>query len=372
MNKKVLLVFGTRPEAIKMAPIVIALKKVQGFNVKVCVTAQHREMLDQVLRVFDIIPDYDLNIMAKNQSLADITSAIMAQLPAILDDFKPDLILVHGDTATTFAAALSAFYSGIDVGHVEAGLRTGNIKSPWPEEANRRLVSVIAKLHFAPTEVSKRNLLNECIHEHNIFVTGNTVVDALLYAREKVLEGTELRAIYDKKYPFVKNTKQMILVTGHRRESFGSGFEEICHALLELAQKYPNVAIVYPVHLNPMVRKPVNRILKDIASIYLIEPLEYLPFVYFMEKATLILTDSGGIQEEAPTLGKPVVVMRDISERPEALEAGVVTLAGANKTAIVKEVSRILKGPIAQKIKNPYGDGDSSNKIVEIISRYFK
>lgn len=370
MNKKILLVFGTRPEAIKMAPIVIALKKVQNFDVRVCVTAQHREMLDQVLKVFDIIPDYDLNIMAKNQSLADITSAIMAQLPKILDALKPDLILVHGDTATTFAAGLSAFYGGIDVGHVEAGLRTGNIKSPWPEEANRRLVSIITKLHFAPTEVSKQNLLNEYIYEHDIFVTGNTVVDALIYAREKVAEGTELRAIYDKKYSFINSAKQIILVTGHRRESFGSGFEEICHALLELAQKHPDVIIVYPVHLNPMVRKPVNRILKGVKSIYLIEPLEYLPFVYFMERSTLILTDSGGIQEEAPSLGKPVVVMRDISERPEAVEAGVVTLAGANKTAIVNEASKILEGPIIKKIKNPYGDGDSSKKIVEIIRRH--
>ncbi len=372
MNKKVLLVFGTRPEAIKMAPVVIALKKEQGFDVKVCVTAQHREMLDQVLKVFNINPDYDLNIMAKNQSLADITSAILAQLPVILNTFKPDLMLVHGDTATTFAAALSAFYGGVDVGHIEAGLRTGNIKSPWPEEANRRLVSVITKLHFAPTKVSKQNLLNEHAHEHDIFVTGNTVVDALLFARAKVADGTELRAIYDEKYSFIITPKKMILVTGHRRESFGSGFEEICYALLALARKYPDVIIVYPVHLNPMVREPVNRILKDVAAIHLIEPLEYLPFVYFMEKATLILTDSGGIQEEAPSLGKPVVVMRDISERPEAMEAGVVTLAGANKTAIVNEVSRILEGPLTHTIKNPYGDGDSSNKIVEIIRAYLK
>lgn len=372
MNKKVLLIFGTRPEAIKMAPIVIALKKEHGVDVKVCVTAQHREMLDQVLKAFDINPDYDLNIMAKNQSLADITSAILAKMPLILNAFKPDLVLVHGDTTTTFAAALSAFYAGVDVGHVEAGLRTGNIKSPWPEEANRHLVSVITKLHFAPTEISKQNLLNEGIYEDDIFVTGNTVVDALLYAKEKVAVGSELRAIYDEKYSFINSAKRMILVTGHRRESFGSGFEEICHALLALSLKYPDVIIVYPVHLNPMVRNPVNRILKGIAGIHLIEPLDYLPFVYFMEKSTLILTDSGGIQEEAPSLGKPVVVMRDVSERPEAVEAGVVKLAGANKISIVNEVSKILERPPTQTIKNPYGDGNSSNNIVKIIRRYFK
>jgi len=372
MNKKILLVFGTRPEAIKMAPLVIAFKKERDFDVKVCVTAQHREMLDQVLSVFDINPDYDLNIMAKNQSLASVTSSVLALMPKILNDFNPDLVLVHGDTATTLSAALAAFYGGIEVGHVEAGLRTGNIKSPWPEEANRRLVSVITKLHFAPTKVSKQNLLNEGIDEHDIFVTGNTVVDALLYAREKVQNDTELRNTYDEKYSFIDSAKKLILVTGHRRESFGSGFEEICHALLTLARKYPNIMIVYPVHLNPMVREPVNRILKDVDSIYLIEPLEYLPFVYFMEKAVLILTDSGGIQEEAPSLGKPVVVMRDISERPEAIEAGVVTLAGANKAAIVNEVSRILERVPTQKIKNPYGDGDSSRKIVEIIREHLK
>jgi len=372
MNKKILLVFGTRPEAIKMAPLVIAFKKELDFDVRVCVTAQHREMLDQVLSVFDINPDYDLNIMAKNQSLASVTSSVLALMPKILNDFNPDLVLVHGDTATTLSAALAAFYGGIEVGHVEAGLRTGNIKSPWPEEANRRLVSVITKLHFAPTKASKQNLLNEGIDEHDIFVTGNTVVDALLYAREKVQNDTELRSIYDEKYSFINSAKKLILVTGHRRESFGSGFEEICHALLALARKYPNIMIVYPVHLNPMVREPVNRILKDVDSIYLIEPLEYLPFVYFMEKAVLILTDSGGIQEEAPSLGKPVVVMRNISERPEAIEAGVVTLAGANKAEIVNEVSRILEGPPTKKIKNPYGDGDSSRKIVEIIRGHLK
>ena len=367
MKKLILLVFGTRPEAIKMAPLYDTLKDDQDFDVKVCVTAQHREMLDQVLSVFDIQPDYDLNIMAKNQSLPDIASLILEQLPAILHELKPDLMLVHGDTATTFAAALSAFYSGVEVGHVEAGLRTGNVESPWPEEANRRLVSVITKLHFAPTKVSEKNLLAEQVDKENIFVTGNTVIDALHLARKKIAPGTELRTTYDEKYSFVNTSDKLILVTGHRRESFGAGFEEICHALLALTQKYPDVAIVYPVHLNPMVREPVNRILKDIATIHLIEPLDYLPFVYFMEKATLILTDSGGIQEEAPSLGKRVVVMRDVSERPEAIAAGVVTLAGANKNAIVDAVSNVLEGPLYHTIRNPYGDGDSSKKIVEII-----
>ena len=370
MKKKILLIFGTRPEAIKMAPLALKLKEKLSLDVKVCVTGQHRQMLDQVLKVFNLKPDFDLNIMSKNQSLAGITSSILTLLPNVLNEFNPNLVLVHGDTSTTFSAALTSFYCGIDIGHVEAGLRTGNIKSPWPEEANRKLVSSITKLHFAPTKTSENNLLNEQVNAKDIFVTGNTVVDSLLFARDKINSDDELRKSYHEKYTFLDSPNRMILVTGHRRESFGSGFEEICQALLLLAKKFPDVNIVYPVHLNPMVREPVKRLLKDISSIYLIEPLEYLPFIYFMEKSTVRLTDSGGIQEEAPSLKKPVVVMRDVSERPEAVEAGLVTLAGANKDKIFTKVSEVLNNPTVQNITNPYGDGHASSKISEVIENF--
>jgi UDP-N-acetylglucosamine 2-epimerase (non-hydrolysing) len=327
-------------------------------------------MLDQVLNIFNIKPDYDLDIMSKNQTLSNIASNILDNLPNIIIDFKPDLILVHGDTSTTFISALTAFYHNVDVGHVEAGLRTGNIYSPWPEEANRRLTSNITKLHFAPTKMARANLLKEGINKNNIYVTGNTVIDALIIAKKKILESKDYHIAFDKEYPFLSSKKQFILVTGHRRESFGNGFENICNALVDIAKKYPDILIIYPVHLNPRVREPVNRILKKISTIHLIEPLEYLKFIYFMEKSSIILTDSGGIQEEAPSLGKPVLVMRDTSERPEAIEAGTAILVGSDRDKILKQVSKILdnKSSISRDINNPYGRGDSAQQIASIIT----
>ncbi|QYJ95143.1 non-hydrolyzing UDP-N-acetylglucosamine 2-epimerase [Shewanella spartinae] len=368
-KKKVLTVFGTRPEAIKMAPLVHALASDDRFEAKCCVTAQHREMLDQVLELFEIIPDYDLDLMKAGQTLNDVTAGIIQKLKPVLQEFKPDVVLVHGDTATTFAASLAAYYEQIAVGHVEAGLRTGNIYSPWPEEANRRLTGVLTKYHFAPTETSKQNLLKENFEPSHIIVTGNTVIDALLMVKDKIDSDIDLNNTIAEQFPFLDENKKLILVTGHRRESFGGGFERICEALATVARMHPDVQILYPMHLNPNVREPVNRILGDIDNILLIEPQQYLPFIYLMDKAHIILTDSGGIQEEAPSLGKPVLVMRDTTERPEAVEAGTVMLVGTDVNQIVTNLNELLSDADAyQKMSyahNPYGDGKACQRILE-------
>ncbi|MFU0852646.1 non-hydrolyzing UDP-N-acetylglucosamine 2-epimerase [Kluyvera cryocrescens] len=365
---KVLTVFGTRPEAIKMAPLVHALAKDPHFEAKVCVTAQHREMLDQVLNLFSIVPDYDLNIMSPGQGLTEITCRILQGLKPVLESFKPDVVLVHGDTTTTAAASLAAFYQRIPVGHVEAGLRTGDLYSPWPEEANRTLTGHLAMYHFAPTENSRQNLLRENLPDSRIFVTGNTVIDALFWVRDRVMNDEALRTELSERYPFLSNDKKMILVTGHRRESFGQGFEKICHALAEIAATNPDVQIVYPVHLNPNVSEPVNRILGHIDNVILIDPQDYLPFVWLMNHAWLILTDSGGIQEEAPSLGKPVLVMRETTERPEAIDAGTVRLVGTDSQRIVDEVTRLLRDEDEyqrmSRAHNPYGDGRACERIL--------
>ena len=366
---KVLSIFGTRPEAIKMAPLVKALAGDSSIIAKVCVTAQHREMLDQVLELFQIKPDYDLNIMKPGQDLSDITSRILLGLKPVLEEFKPDWVLVHGDTTTTFSASLAAFYQQIKVGHVEAGLRTGNMLSPWPEEANRTLTGKLATLHFAPTETSKSNLLRELVDETNIVVTGNTVIDALLDVRDNLLMHEDAQGRFDKQFSWID--KPFILVTGHRRESFGGGFERICQALHDIAVKYPDFKVIYPVHLNPNVREPVNRILADVDNVHLIEPLDYLPFVYLMDKAHIILTDSGGIQEEAPSLGKPVLVMRETTERPEAIEAGTVKLVGTDPVKILEEVSSLIEDQEhyarMARSHNPYGDGEACARIIEAL-----
>ncbi len=371
--KKVLLVFGTRPEAIKMAPLVKACEKCTDIESKVCVTAQHREMLDQVLEIFDITPDYDLNIMKPKQDLFDITSNVLLGLKDILDDFSPDLVLVHGDTTTTFSTSLAAFYNKIKVGHVEAGLRTNNIYSPWPEEANRQITGVLANYHFAPTETSKENLLKENKDIKDILVTGNTVIDALFLALDKIEKNEKLKnKIVDSiNIHYKLNSRKVILVTGHRRENFGDGFINICEALKILALNNPNIDIVYPVHLNPNVQKPVKAILSDTPNVYLIEPLQYESFIYLMNKSYFIITDSGGVQEEAPSLGKPVLVMRDTTERPEAIKSGTVKLVGTNKDLIVKEAQLLLdKEDEYEKMSmahNPYGDGMASEIIVNYI-----
>lgn len=368
---KVLTVFGTRPEAIKMAPLVHALAKDPHFEAKVCVTAQHREMLDQVLKLFSIVPEYDLNIMQPGQGLTEITCRILEGLKPVLESFKPDVVLVHGDTTTTMAASLAAFYQRIPVGHVEAGLRTGDLSSPWPEEGNRTLTGHLATYHFAPTETSRQNLLRENIADNRIAVTGNTVIDALFWVRDRVLSDETLRNELTQRYPFLVNGKKMILVTGHRRESFGRGFEQICHALAEIAANNPDVQIVYPVHLNPNVSEPVKRILGHVENVMLIEPQDYLPFVWLMNRAWLILTDSGGIQEEAPSLGKPVLVMRDMTERPEAVSAGTVCLVGTDSQRIVNEVTRLLQDESAyqamSRAHNPYGDGQACHRILSAL-----
>jgi UDP-N-acetylglucosamine 2-epimerase (non-hydrolysing) len=371
---KVLTVFGTRPEAIKMAPLVHALAQDDAFESRVCVTAQHREMLDQVLRLFEIVPDYDLNIMKPGQGLSEITCRILEGLKGVLEDFKPDVVLVHGDTTTTMATSLAAFYQRIPVGHVEAGLRTGNLYSPWPEEANRKLTGHLAMYHFSPTENSRQNLLRESLRDDHIFVTGNTVIDALLWVRDRIMHNPELRSSLDQRYPFLDANKKMILVTGHRRESFGGGFERICSALAEIACQHPEVQVVYPVHLNPNVSEPVNRILKGIDNIILIDPQDYLPFVYLMTRSYLILTDSGGIQEEAPSLGKPVLVMRDTTERPEAVDAGTVQLVGTDVAKIVDAVTRLLTDEgeyhAMSRAHNPYGDGHACQRILEALKNH--
>ncbi|WP_313125034.1 non-hydrolyzing UDP-N-acetylglucosamine 2-epimerase [Pseudescherichia sp.] len=368
---KVLTVFGTRPEAIKMAPLVHALAKDPYFEAKVCVTAQHREMLDQVLNLFSIVPDYDLDIMQPGQGLTEITCRILEGLKPILESFKPDVVLVHGDTTTTIAASLAAFYQRIPVGHVEAGLRTGDLSSPWPEEANRTLTGHLAMYHFAPTQNARQNLLRENIPDKQIFVTGNTVIDALFWVRDTVLNNENLHSELAAQYLFLDESKKLVLVTGHRRESFGQGFEQICHALVDIAAKHQDVQIVYPVHLNPNVSEPVNRILGHVKNIILIEPQDYLPFLWLMTHAWLILTDSGGIQEEAPSLGKPVLVMRETTERPEAIEAGTVRLVGTDRQRIVEEVTRLLRDNDAwqamSRAHNPYGDGQACERILHAL-----
>ena len=368
---KVLTVFGTRPEAIKMAPLAIKLAEQEGIDARVCVTAQHREMLDQVLGLFEITPEYDLNIMKPGQDLTDVTTNILQGIKPILADFKPDVVLVHGDTATTFATSLAAYYQQIAVGHVEAGLRTGNIYSPWPEEANRKLTGAITTFHFAPTETSQQNLLNEAVAPENITVTGNTVIDALLDVSAKLKNDTALNNEMAERFSFLNKDKKLILVTGHRRESFGGGFERICKALAYTAEQHPGCQIVYPVHLNPNVQEPVNRLLKGVSNITLIEPQDYLPFVYLMNQAHIILTDSGGIQEEAPSLGKPVLVMRDTTERPEAVSAGTVKLVGTDVDKITASLNQLLTDEKAYEemsfAHNPYGDGKACERIIEVL-----
>jgi UDP-N-acetylglucosamine 2-epimerase (non-hydrolysing) len=369
---KVLTVIGTRPEAIKMAPVIQALLDNDRFDSKLCVTAQHRDMLDQVLELFEIYPDFDLNIMKAGQGIVDVTTSILQGMTEVFIQFRPNLVLVHGDTATTFAAALAAYYHKIPVAHIEAGLRTGNMYSPWPEEANRKLTGALATLHFAPTETSRQNLLREGVDPSSIEVTGNTVIDALYEVVSKLDSNPTLQKQLLQQFNFLTDDKRIILVTGHRRESFGAGFERICQALVQTAKAFSNVDIVYPVHLNPNVREPVNRLLAGIANIYLIEPLDYLPFVYLMKRAHLILTDSGGIQEEAPSLGKPVLVMRDNTERPEAVEAGTVKLTGTEVPAIVSNLTTLLTDDDAyRKISfahNPYGDGNAASRIIRTIA----
>lgn len=371
--KKILTVFGTRPEAIKMAPLVKALAADPRFDAKVCVTAQHREMLDQVLEIFDIKPDFDLDLMKPGQTLPGLTSSILQGMSSVYEKFKPDVVLVHGDTATTFATALSAYYQQIPVGHVEAGLRTGDIYSPWPEEANRKLTGAITKYHFAPTETSQQNLLNEIVSTDDVFVTGNTVIDALFLANEIIETNTSLTNQFNEQFSFLDETKKLILVTGHRRESFGSGFERICEAIRQIATNNQDVQVLYPVHLNPNVQEPVNRLISDLDNVFLIEPQQYLPFVYLMNKSEIILTDSGGIQEEAPSLGKPVLVMRDTTERPEAVDAGTVKLVGTNVDKITTELQKLLDDESAYKMMsrahNPYGDGNACQRICDLLGK---
>ena len=373
--KKILLVFGTRPEAIKMAPLVKALQKdTEHFETRVCVTAQHRQMLDQVLEVFGITPEYDLNIMAPNQDLYDITAKVLLGLRKVLKDFRPDTVLVHGDTTTSMAASLAAFYMQIPVGHVEAGLRTYNMLSPWPEEMNRQVTDRICTYYFAPTEQSRANLLQENIDAKKIFITGNTVIDALLMAVDIISTTAGVKEKMAKELQekgYTVGDREYILVTGHRRENFGDGFLHICKAIKELAALHPEMDIVYPVHLNPNVQKPVYELLSGLSNVYLISPLDYLPFIYAMQHSTLLLTDSGGVQEEAPSLGKPVLVMRDTTERPEAVEAGTVKLVGTDAEAIVSNVTALLLDKEMYKrmseTHNPYGDGQACERIIAAL-----
>ena len=373
--KKILLVFGTRPEAIKMAPLVKALQKdTEHFETRVCVTAQHRQMLDQVLEVFGITPEYDLNIMAPNQDLYDITAKVLLGLREVLKDFRPDTVLVHGDTTTSMAASLAAFYMQIPVGHVEAGLRTYNMLSPWPEEMNRQVTDRICTYYFAPTEQSRANLLQENIDAKKIFITGNTVIDALLMAVDIISTTAGVKEKMAKELQekgYTVGDREYILVTGHRRENFGDGFLHICKAIKELAALHPEMDIVYPVHLNPNVQRPVYELLSGLSNVYLISPLDYLPFIYAMQHSTLLLTDSGGVQEEAPSLGKPVLVMRDTTERPEAVEAGTVKLVGTDAEAIVSNVTALLLDKEMYKrmseTHNPYGDGQACERIIAAL-----
>jgi UDP-N-acetylglucosamine 2-epimerase (non-hydrolysing) len=386
---KLLFVFGTRPEAIKMAPLVKQFKSQHAvFSAEVCVTGQHREMLDQALALFDIQPNYDLNIMKKEQDLYDITAAVLLGMRGVLKQSFPDIVFVHGDTATSMAAALAAYYQQIPIGHIEAGLRTYNPYNPWPEEMNRQLTSRIAALHFSPTEEAKKNLLSEGISAHTVFVTGNTVIDALMWSLRKIEEDAGIEqgivtTLVENGLPgrllhaWQRGERRLLLITGHRRENFGEGFLHICGAVRELAQKHPDYDFVYPVHLNPNVQRPVNDILGkgDLRNVFLIYPLDYLPFVYLMNASTLILTDSGGVQEEAPGLGKPVLVMRETTERPEALAAGTVVLVGTDKHKIVEKADALMKDIVLyntmSQAVNPYGDGHASERIVAIIKSKF-
>ena len=373
---KVLTVFGTRPEAIKMAPLATVLADDPAFEAKVCVTGQHRELLDQVLTLFDIRPEFDLNIMQPGQDLTEITVRILQALQSLFKRYRPDVVLVHGDTTTAFATALACYYRQIPVGHVEAGLRTGDRRSPFPEEGNRCLTGVLADYHFAPTAAAKENLLREGKPELCIRITGNTVIDALQSVSARITQEPILTERLSAGYPFLDGNKKMILVTGHRRENFGPGLGRICRALVQIAAAHSNVQIVYPVHPNPQVREPVNRLLSGIANIFLIEPQEYLPFIYLMHRSYLVLTDSGGIQEEAPSLGKPVLLMRETTERPEAIEAGAVRLIGTETDDIVREVERLLTDgrayQIMAKVPNPYGEGGACRAIAEALKRFLR
>jgi len=377
-KKKIMLVFGTRPEAIKMAPLVHAIKaKPDQFELKVCVTSQHREMLDQVLDIYNIKPDIDLNLMKKNQNLSNLTSLILNKVQKVFAKYLPDIVLVHGDTTTTLATSMAAFYESISVGHVEAGLRTYNLNAPFPEEFNRQITSKITKWHFAPTKISKKNLLSDGIDKSSITITGNTVIDALNWILTRIDNDKNrqqnLNNILNAVLPFNWKNENFVLVTAHRRENFGDGFLEICSALKELALKYPKIHFVYPVHLNPNVSKIVYKLLKGIKNIHLIKPLEYEPFIYLLKHSYLVLTDSGGIQEEAPSLGKPVLVMRETTERPEAIEAGTVEIVGSNKKKIVKRVSRLLNNKKhyqkMSRAHNPYGDGLACKRIVDVLQK---
>lgn len=367
---KVLTVFGTRPEAIKMAPVVKALADHPDFEAKVCVTAQHRQMLDQVLDLFAIRPDFDLNLMKPGQDLSDITSNVLLGMRDVYQQWQPDIVLVHGDTTTTLAASLSAYYAKVRVGHVEAGLRTHNKYSPWPEEMNRRLAGAVTDHHFAPTAMAHANLLREGTAAETIHITGNTVIDALLDVVNRVRADGELKHRFESQFNFLDPAKRLILVTGHRRENFGAGFENICQALADIASR-GDVQVVYPVHLNPNVQEPVRRILSGMVDVHLIEPQDYLPFVYLMDRSSFLITDSGGVQEEAPSLGKPVLVMRDTTERPEAVEAGTVKLVGTDQATIVREANRLLDDPAAYNVMarahNPYGDGKAAARIRDIL-----
>ncbi|HQQ68880.1 MAG TPA: UDP-N-acetylglucosamine 2-epimerase (non-hydrolyzing) [Alicycliphilus sp.] len=372
---KVMVVFGTRPEAIKMAPLVKALQQAPAIETVVCVTAQHREMLDQVLRLFELQPDHDLNVMKPGQDLFDITTQILAGLKPVLASERPDLVLVHGDTSTTLAASLAAYYTRARVGHVEAGLRTNNKWAPFPEEMNRRLTGAMADIHFAPTATARANLLREGVAADAIHVTGNTVIDALLAVVDKLRNDQVLRQRLDEEFSFLDPSRRLVLVTGHRRENFGEGFQNICHALADIASTHQDVEVLYPVHLNPNVRQPVRDILaaRQLGNVHLIDPVDYLPFVYLMDRAHLIITDSGGVQEEAPSLGKPVLVMRNTTERPEAVDAGTVRLVGTDRQRLVSEAARLLTEPAAYaamaQAHNPYGDGMAVQRIVKALEK---
>ncbi|QIK14589.1 UDP-N-acetylglucosamine 2-epimerase (non-hydrolyzing) [Leclercia sp. 29361] len=372
MSKKILLVFGTRPEAIKMIPLIKKIQNDVRFDYKVCVTAQHREMLDQVLSIFSITPDYDLNLMKRGQQLVDLTASMIISFSEVLQNYKPDYVLVHGDTSTTLACTIASYYNQIKVGHVEAGLRTGNLLSPWPEEGNRKVAGALASIHFAPTETSRSNLLKENVPDDSIFVTGNTVVDTLFLAKELIKADLGFQQGIHSKYNFLQNDKRLVLITGHRRESFGKGFENICEGIKDVARQFPDTNFVYPVHLNPQVQEPVNRLLSSEPNIFLIQPLDYLPFVYFMDRSYFILTDSGGVQEEAPSLGKPVLVMRDTTERPEAVEAGTVRLVGTSREAIFSGMKKLLDDAVfyseMSHAHNPYGDGNAAERILDALA----
>lgn len=375
-KKKIMLVFGTRPEAIKMAPLYHALKSLpEEFDTSLCVTAQHRQMLDQTLKVFEITPDIDLNLMKSGQDLFDVSAGVLLGMREVLQGYKPDVLLVHGDTSTTFAASMAGFYLGVPVGHIEAGLRTHDLQAPFPEEFNRQVVSKLTKWHFAPTDLSKKNLLDEHVPESMISVTGNTVIDALFWVLGRIDADAErrnaLNSFLSEQLDFDWQHQRFVLITGHRRENFGDSFLQICHALKELALRYPDVRFVYPVHLNPNVQQPVNEVLANLPNVHLIAPLNYEPFVYLLKHSYIVLTDSGGIQEEAPSLGKPVLVMRDVTERPEAVEAGTVRLVGADRKRIVANVAELLDNSasyaIMSRAHNPYGDGNACEKIILVL-----